>query len=158
MTANGLIDWTAVSIWNGSFRVMWSIALSVMIILCDMGYGPLISWFLSAKPFLLISKLSFAMYLLHINVYGVYFPSIKHVIMVDSFELFWSIASLYTVVAIVALIFHLVIEAPFAAMWSIMLNKIKLITVTKQTKVTLNDELKAENGVYDDENTKTDEL
>ena len=158
MTKNGLIDWTAVSIWNGSFRVMWSAALSVMIILCDMNYGLLIGWFLSAKPFLLISKLSFAMYLLHYNIYGVYFPSIKHVIMMDGYELFWSMSSLFTVVAIVALIFHLVIEAPFAAIWSVVLNKLIKPMMKKKTKTT-NAEfgIKSNHEEYDAP-TKSDEL
>ena len=52
MTKNGKMDWTAVSIWNGSFRALWSAALSIMIILCDMRYGFLINWFLSCKPLL----------------------------------------------------------------------------------------------------------
>ena len=52
MTKNGKMDWTAVSIWNGSFRALWSTVLSIMIILCDMRYGFLINWFLSCKPLL----------------------------------------------------------------------------------------------------------
>lgn len=125
MTKDGKMDWTAVSIWNGSFRAMWSIALSVMVILCDMRFGLLINWFLSSKPLLLVSKLSFGMYLLHYNIYAVFFPSIKHVILSDGYELFWAFTGLFTVTAIISLAFHLVIEAPFAAIWTIVLKFIK---------------------------------
>ena len=69
-TKDGLMDWTAVSIFNAVLRPWWSAAVCSMIILCDLRYGYLINWFLSSKPFLFLSKLSFGMYLLHYNLIG----------------------------------------------------------------------------------------
>lgn len=125
MTKNGKMDWTAVSIWNGSFRALWSAALSIMIILCDMRYGFLINWFLSCKPLLLMSKLSFGMYLLHYNIYAVFIGSVKHVVLADNYELFWDICGMTMVTAIIALFFHLVIEAPMATIWGLVMKLIK---------------------------------
>ena len=56
-TKNGLMDWTAVSIFNAVLRPWWSAAVCSMIILCDLRYGYLINWFLSSKPLLFLSKL-----------------------------------------------------------------------------------------------------
>ena len=64
------MDWTAVSIFNAVLRPWWSAAVCSMIILCDLRYGYLINWFLSSKPLLFLSKLSFGMYLLHYNLIG----------------------------------------------------------------------------------------
>ena len=74
--------------------------MCLMILLCDMRYGYLINWFLSCKPFLLISKLSFGMYLVHLNTLGLMFP--KHVVNPDGYVLFWEFLSFFTATAIVS--------------------------------------------------------
>ena len=66
-----------------------------------------------------MSKLSFGMYLLHYNIYAVFVGSVKHVILADNYELFWDICGMTMVTAIVALFFHLVIEAPMATIWGL---------------------------------------
>ena len=141
MTANGEINWTGVAIWNGSFRALWSFALSLLIFLCDLQYGFIIHWLLSSKPFILISKLSFGMYLIHVNLYTIWSSSLKHVILSDLYELFWLFMCFLTLTAVVATIFHLLIEAPCASAWNLLLMKIKsLKTIDK-----VDSDLKADN-------------
>lgn len=125
MSSNGQINWTGVAIWNGSFRALWSFALSLLVLLCDLHYGFIIDWFLSSKPFILISKLSFGMYLTHINLYAIWSSSLKHVILSDLYELFWLFMCFLTLTATVAAFFHLLVEAPCTTAWNLLLIKIK---------------------------------
>ena len=46
----------------------------------------------------------------------------KHVLLADGYELFWQFVALLTVTGIVSVIFHLVIEAPFAVMWGLVMK------------------------------------
>ena len=148
MTSNGKINWTGAAVWNGSFRALWSFALSLLILLCDLQYGFIIHWLLSSKPFILISKLSFGMYLIHINLYAIWSSSLKHVIMSDLYEVFWLFMCFSTVTAIVATFFHLLIEAPCATAWNLVLAKIKSLRTPE--KVHSDIKLEAEKPVKSD--------
>nr|XP_015834703.1 PREDICTED: nose resistant to fluoxetine protein 6-like isoform X2 [Tribolium castaneum] len=53
------------SFFNSLHRVVWSLALCVLIILCINGYGGLINSFLSHKIFTVLIRLNYNIYLLH---------------------------------------------------------------------------------------------
>ncbi|RZC40305.1 tudor domain-containing protein 3-like, partial [Asbolus verrucosus] len=54
------------SFFNSLTRVAWSLALSIIIILCVNGYGGLINSILSSKIFVVLIRLNYNIYLLHL--------------------------------------------------------------------------------------------
>lgn len=55
-------------LYNALGRVLWSIALCYIIFACVHNIGGPINWFLSHPCWILLSKLSFGIYLLHVPI------------------------------------------------------------------------------------------
>ena len=106
------------SIWNASFRIIWGIGVGLLIVLCDLGYGFWIQSFLSAKPFNVIGKLSYCIYIFHYFVVIAYEQSLMEPIYIDAFSLAWLFMSITTATVAVATIAYLFFEMPIATLWS----------------------------------------
>ena len=57
-------NWSS-ALFNATFRPLWGIALGLLIILCDSGNGFFVETLLAAKPFNVIGKLSYCIYIFH---------------------------------------------------------------------------------------------
>ena len=106
------------SIWNASHRIMWGIGVGVLIILCDVGYGFIAQTFLAAKPFMVIGKLSYCIYIFHYYIIIVYGENMKEQVYIDEFSLAWLCIAMLTSVIAVSVIPYLMFEMPIATLWS----------------------------------------
>ena len=75
--SDGSLDWIAISIWNASFRILWSVGLGLLITLCFFGYGFGINWLLSSTPLLFIAKISYSIYIFHFNIINVFMETLR---------------------------------------------------------------------------------
>ena len=106
------------SFWNASFRIVWGVGVGLLIVLCDMGYGFCIQSFLAAKPFHVIGKLSYCIYLFHYAIITSYEQSLMEPVYLDKFSLAWMFLSVVTASVAVAMITCLFVEMPIAMLWS----------------------------------------
>ena len=106
------------SMWNASFRIIWGVGVGLLIVLCDLGYGYWIQSFLSGKPFNVIGKLSYCIYIFHYFVVVAYQQSLMVPLFIDEFSLAWFFMSILTASVAVATIAYLFIEMPIATLWS----------------------------------------
>lgn len=65
------------ALYDSMSRVIWSLALCYIIFACVHNYGGPINWFLSLKEWQPVSRLSYAIYLLHSPVLLVTTASLK---------------------------------------------------------------------------------
>ncbi|XP_005106497.3 O-acyltransferase like protein [Aplysia californica] len=61
------------ALYNALSRSAWSVAISWVIIACASGYGGPVNWFLSWKPLIVLSRLSYLCYLIHPYIMYIYF-------------------------------------------------------------------------------------
>lgn len=74
-------------------RVGWALALSYIIYACVHGYGGPVNWFLSLSLWQPLSRLSYAIYIIHYPVLYVVMGSAKSSIVVSEFYAVWFEAS-----------------------------------------------------------------
>ncbi|KYB27755.1 nose resistant to fluoxetine protein 6 [Tribolium castaneum] len=65
------------ALFNCFVRPLWALALCVVIFICYTGHGGFINTFLSHPVFIIVGKLTYSMYLLHVPVIYVIFLGIK---------------------------------------------------------------------------------
>lgn len=56
------------ALYTSLSRIVWALALSYLIYACVHGYGGPINWFLSLSLWQPLSRLSYSIYVLHVNV------------------------------------------------------------------------------------------
>ena len=76
-------------------RLIWSVGLGLLILLCDLGYGFLIDWFLCGEIWAFVGKCSFGMYLWHLNMINVMEATRKSVVYNDGYYYFFNLSSEY---------------------------------------------------------------
>lgn len=76
--------------------MIWCVGLGLLIMLCDLGYGFVIDWFLCGKIWVFLGKCSFGMYLWHVNIINVMEATRKSVVYNDGYYFFFGLSSKYT--------------------------------------------------------------
>ena len=80
--------------------------------------GFAVNVFLSAKPWNIVGKLSYAIYIFHYMVIIVWETSLKDSPHIDYFAIAWWMMGVGCATLVVAMIFYLFIEMPIATLWS----------------------------------------
>ncbi|XP_037084155.1 nose resistant to fluoxetine protein 6-like [Pollicipes pollicipes] len=108
--------------YGGLHRLAWGLAVSWVIFACVTGYGGAINTFLSYPGFVPLSRLTYAGYLIHINVlyFGIF--SSKGVLYYDGLRLVYWVLSQVIVTFAFAYAFSMTFEAPFVALEKVMFS------------------------------------
>ncbi|CAF4894473.1 unnamed protein product [Pieris macdunnoughi] len=122
-------DWTNSYVGNiiDSFtRSIWSAALGWIIFMCVNGYGGPINQFLSMDLWKIVSRISYAMYIVHFSVIIAYFSSMveNHYFTVGTTVFIFFSCSVVTVV--VSILLTGLIEIPFSILFKNMLDKVSV--------------------------------
>ena len=99
--------------YGGLNRTAWGVAVAWVIFACVTGYGGPINTFLSYPGFIPLSRLTYAGYLIHINVLMGVEGSVKGTIYLDAYRLTYRLLGHVIVTFAVAMAFSLAFEAPF---------------------------------------------
>ena len=68
-TLNGHpMDRTATAFYNGSFRLIWAIAVSLVILLCLLGYGGIANRILSHNFWIPFARINYTTYIVHLTL------------------------------------------------------------------------------------------
>lgn len=67
-------------------RIAWAIALSYIIFACVHGYGGVVNWFLSLTIWQPLSRLNYAIYVLHIPILTIVMGSVKNSFVISEFN------------------------------------------------------------------------
>ena len=96
-------------------RVAWSLSLTTQIMLCQCGLGSFINSFLSWNGWLVLSKLTYCVYLTHVGLLGVYIAQLKHPFYIEpDFEFVVFYFGITVVSYLVAAILFVCVEQPVA--------------------------------------------
>ncbi|XP_037067998.1 nose resistant to fluoxetine protein 6-like [Pollicipes pollicipes] len=99
--------------YGGLHRFAWGLAVSWVIFACVTGYGGFVNMLLSYPGFIPLSRLTYAGYLIHINVLFVADVSMKGTMYVDVVRLVYRLLGHIITTFAFALPFSLAFEAPF---------------------------------------------
>ena len=66
-TVNGHpMDRAASAFYNGTFRLLWAVAVSLVIFLCSLGYGGVVNKFLSSSFWIPFARINYTTYIWHL--------------------------------------------------------------------------------------------
>ena len=119
------IDWSR--IYRGSYRTVWGFGLAWITLACDLGSGGIINWFLSWKIFIPLSRLTYCIYLIHMQVMFLRTQSEKELHDMSHMDSWFTFFAAMMVSILLASWSHLWFEAPVLG-----LEKIYLRTPSKK--------------------------
>lgn len=107
--------WTSVesAVYEAMSHVVWAVALSWVIFACTQGYGGVINWVLSWRGFLPLSRLSFAVYLIHPVVMVLFIYNKQVLVYMNTFEMAYMFLGHLIMSYAVGLLFCVGVERPF---------------------------------------------
>ncbi|XP_046643543.1 nose resistant to fluoxetine protein 6-like [Daphnia pulicaria] len=98
----------------GAFhRSAWSLTVGWVIFACTQGYGGCIEMFLSSKVFLPLSRLSYAVYLVHFTFIKSYVSHMRQPIYLTEYYFFTVYLGILLIVFTIASVVSVVVEQPF---------------------------------------------
>lgn len=106
-------------------RLFWCLAVGWIIIACHQSYGDLVKRFLSLSVWLPISKLSFAIYLIHIPVIFVHISSVRAPQYFSHFTVIMTFFGYFGVTFFIAFAWALMFELPITVISACLLAKTK---------------------------------
>ncbi|XP_043217996.1 nose resistant to fluoxetine protein 6-like [Amphibalanus amphitrite] len=106
--------------YGGLNRTAWGVAVGWVIFACVTGYGGPINTFLSYPGFIPLSRLTYAGYLIHINVLTLVDGSVKSTVYVDSYRFTYHLLAHVVVSFAAAMLLSLTFEVPFINLEKIM--------------------------------------
>ncbi|XP_026315715.1 O-acyltransferase like protein-like [Hyposmocoma kahamanoa] len=102
---------------NSFMRPVWALGLGWLILACAEGYGGPINWFLSLRMWKLPSRLSYAIYLLHVPIQYVTIGAASQHIYFSAFNFIYIFCSQFVIYFIVSFIFTILIDSPCATLF-----------------------------------------
>ena len=111
--------------YGGLNRTAWGVAVAWVIFACVTGYGGPIDTFLSYPGFIPLSRLTYAGYLIHINILLLIECSVKSTVYLDSYRLTYRLLGHTVVTFAAAMLLSLTFEAPFINLEKIMFESKK---------------------------------
>ncbi|KAF0306541.1 Nose resistant to fluoxetine protein 6 [Amphibalanus amphitrite] len=106
--------------YGGLNRTAWGVAVGWVIFACVTGYGGPINTFLSYPGFIPLSRLTYAGYLIHINVLLLVEGSVKSTVYLDSYRYTYRLLAHVIVTFAAAMLLSLTFEVPFINLEKIM--------------------------------------
>ncbi|XP_060531734.1 nose resistant to fluoxetine protein 6-like [Cylas formicarius] len=111
------------ALFNSTIRVLWSLALSLLILLCVTGYGGILNDILSCSYFKVLARLTYSMYLVQIIVIIYYVGRTRvpaYGAIVTMVHQFWGD---YCLTLLVSVPWSLLFESPFMQIGKIVLRR-----------------------------------
>ncbi|CAH1378595.1 unnamed protein product [Tenebrio molitor] len=105
-------------------RPAWALAISGIIFLCVAGYGGPVNVFLSAPVFQFLSKISYAIYLVHYELILVRAASYKTEIMIEHFYVFFNFWGDFMFSVALAILLCLTFESPMITIEKLLFNRV----------------------------------
>ncbi|XP_019875492.2 nose resistant to fluoxetine protein 6-like, partial [Aethina tumida] len=102
----------ATSIYNALFRNGWAICCCIVIALCSLGFGGPINGFLSMPIFQFLSKISYAMYMVHITLINVRIMNTRILMHFSMFDVMYVFIGDLIVCVLIAFFFCAIFESP----------------------------------------------
>ncbi|XP_026319621.1 nose resistant to fluoxetine protein 6-like [Hyposmocoma kahamanoa] len=107
---------------NSYRRPVWACGLGWIILACAEGYGGPINWFLSLRFWKLLSRLSYAMYLLHVPIQFVIIGAATQHIYFSTLYIMYIFCGQYVIYFIFSFIFTILVDSPFSNIFKIVLG------------------------------------
>merc|ERR1719414_1623182 len=109
-------------IYNCFQRVAWSLSLCWVIFACSKGYGGIVNDFLSWGGFAVVSRLTFFMYLIHIDLEAIFFYSLDYTYEYSDLQMSIWFIGLMMIIAGLAFVATLSFEIPFAKLEAMLIG------------------------------------
>ena len=107
-------------------RIAWSLSLTIQVLLCQCGLGGFINSLLSWKGWLILSRLTYSVFLLHIGLLTVVFGQLRHAFHLNpDFEFAVFYLGMLAISYLSAAVLYLSVEQPAANLESITYRKNK---------------------------------
>merc|ERR1719273_1791402 len=128
-------DYATAIIYNCFQRVAWSLSLCWIIFACSKGYGGIVNDILSWGVFAPLSRLTFFMYLIHIDLESIFFYSMDYTFTFTDLQFSIWFIGLMMMIGGLAFVATLSFEIPFAKLEAMLIGAI-MRAPTKKTQVT----------------------
>jgi len=110
------------SIWNESqelsftifHRTSFALGLAILVLMCLLGYGGVVSYLLSARIWSPFAKLTYGIYLLHPMIIALYYASSANFLYFRNITVFYLFFSNCLIASFSALLLYVFVEKPFA--------------------------------------------
>ena len=103
----------ASAMYNATFRVLWSTALAVLIILCAWGYGGALNRALGSNFWVPFARVGYTAYIIHVVLLWLWLNSAETTIRLTTINIAIQFSGIVTLVYCVAIVWSCLIEAPF---------------------------------------------
>ncbi|XP_031639007.1 nose resistant to fluoxetine protein 6-like [Contarinia nasturtii] len=110
---NSEATWLAYGLYDSLSRVAWSIALFYITFACVNNYGGPVNWFLAHPLWQPISRVCYAIYLIHYHVLTVVMGQLKAPDYFTELKAFHTFLGIYVITVFVSIIASLAFESPF---------------------------------------------
>ncbi|XP_026315722.1 O-acyltransferase like protein-like [Hyposmocoma kahamanoa] len=107
---------------NSFMRPVWALGLGWLILACAEGYGGPINWFLSLQFWKLPSRLSFAIYLLHLPIQFVIRGAATQHIYFSALNFIYICCGQFVIIFMVSFVFTILVDSPCCILFKILLG------------------------------------
>jgi len=121
----------AVSLFNATFRTIWAACVAWVVFACVHGYGGWVNTFLSWKPFVVLSRLNYMAYMVHMIIQSRFFMSRKYLRYLDDAEIIACFMSSYVMAYLWAYLTSMTLEVPWFGIEKVILGNKKPGSSTK---------------------------
>ncbi|XP_044737874.1 nose resistant to fluoxetine protein 6-like [Chrysoperla carnea] len=126
------------SLYIGFHRSVWALGLSWIVFACIHGYGGPVNWILSLSVFQFFAKLTYSLYLIHVPVQNYDRGTVRIPIIFNEFRILQSFFSTACLSTIIAIIWVLCFEYPFAVIDGVIIKAVSSLfkknSAAKETK------------------------
>ena len=103
----------AAAFYNATFRVLWGIFLSILILLCNLGYGGVINDILSANFWIPFARVNYTTYIIHLMLLQMYAMTLEQDFHFTTLNYTLTASGLLMCLNCLGLVCSCIIEAPF---------------------------------------------
>lgn len=101
------------ALYSTASAFVWTIALSWIIVCCQYGYAPLLNRLLSARVFVVLSRISYLVYLSHFQILYMYYGKQNVLLEPTTLNLACSILGIVVMSSVHGLLLHVAFELPW---------------------------------------------
>ena len=114
--------WSA-AFYNATFRLLWGIFLSILILLCTLGYGGVINDILSSNFWIPFARVNYTTYIIHLVLLEMYMMTFEQDFHFTTINYTVTCAGLLLCINSLSLVCSCIIEAPFIKLEKLILKR-----------------------------------
>jgi len=115
----------AAAFYNATFRLLWGIFVSILIIMCSLGYGGIINSILSSNFWIPFARVNYTTYIIHLVLLIMYSMTLEQDAHFTTIDYTLMCTGFLFCVNSISLIVSCFIEAPFIHLEKLLLGKLK---------------------------------